>query len=243
LRKPYNNLYFCSYQDRVQSLASWFAIFESVVWGLPSIAISVLLSSGSDRFGRRFAILPPLLGAVLSSTASFVIVYFNSPIIWLLVPDLAHGCCGSFSTMTAACFGYITDRTSTERRMLRLTIVQMVMLLAGVVSPIGLGLIVNRIGYANYLLIIVVLSVINFVYAFLFMPSELTSTRRSQIDTATPAGERSVNKSADDNLSVGGSDEDQPFILNTALAADGRLLFTDVHSFVSHLSTANIYIL
>jgi MFS family permease len=182
-------LLFCikyrSYQDRVQSLASWFAIFESVAWGLPAIVIATILGSGSDRFGRRFAILPPLVGAVLSSAASFVIVRLDAPVIWFLLRDLVYGCCGSFSTMTAACFGYIVDRTSSERRMVRLTVVQMAMLMAGVVSPVGLGVLIGRIGSANCLLIVLVLAVTNFIYVALFMPSDVQQESIGDKETTT----------------------------------------------------------
>lgn len=182
-------LKFGSRQDRVQSLASWFAIFESVAWGLPAVIVAVVLGSGSDRFGRRFAILPPLFGAVLSGVASFVIVRFDGPVIWFLLRDLIYGCCGSFSTMTAACLSFIVDRTSSERRMFRLTVVQMAMLMAGVVSPVGLGLLIDRIGSANCLLIVIVLSGTNLVYVMLFMPGDVqkpdSTTKKAKTTAAS----------------------------------------------------------
>lgn len=55
--------------------------------------------------------------------------------------------------------------------MIRIIVVEMCMLVSGVISPIGLGWVIDRIGYAFSLLIVVGLSSLNFVYVFFFLPN------------------------------------------------------------------------
>jgi MFS family permease len=189
-------------QDRVQSLSSLFGVLESLVWGFPAVAATLVLGAGSDRLGRRFAVLPPLFGVVASSSVAHIVVRWRLSIGWLFVGDFLYGCCGSFTAMTMSCFAYVADRTSPERRMLRITVLEMCMLVSGVVSPIGLGSIVDRIGQPDTLLIIVAVSAVNFVYVFVFLPSSSSASGghefgklpdvvvvEQDVDTTTDAGD------------------------------------------------------
>ena len=128
--------------------------------------------------------------------------------------------------MTAACFGYIIDRTPNERRMLRLTVVQMTMLMAGVVSPIALGLAIKQISYASCLVIVVLLSVINLIYVLLFMPSDddaqkapVTTSREAKTSDAASLSRdtsktRSCTTEDDDDVDLITS-QDQPQLNGT----------------------------
>jgi len=68
-----------------------------------------------------------------------------------------------------ACFAYVADRTPAQRRMLRITLLELCVLVAGIVSPIGIGPIIGLIGVENVILSAICLSVINFGYVFLFL--------------------------------------------------------------------------
>jgi MFS family permease len=177
------------FQDRVQSLASWFGVLQSGVWGVPAIVSTVVLGACSDRLGRRFAVLPCLVGVLATSSTAFFVVWYRAPIFWLFAGDLVYGFCGSFAAMTMSCFAYVADRTPADRRMLRIVVVEMCMLLAGVVSPICVGWVVDRLGYAYTLLIVVGSSSANFFYVFFFLPGADEDDGEPSAKCEAPVGE------------------------------------------------------
>jgi len=71
--------------------------------------------------------------------------------------------------MVMSCFAYIADRTPAERRIFRITLLQLCMLIAGIVSSIALGPVVGVIGVEYVILVVVFISVINFAYVFFFL--------------------------------------------------------------------------
>lgn len=130
-----------SVQDRVQSIAPLFGVVEAVVWGSLAVIFSPLYRTASDNRGRRFAVLPPLVGSVVSSTTVFAVVYLRAPVYWLLVKDVAYGCCGGCngsSAMTTAYNASIGVSTATaRRRMIRLKVAQMATLIPAALSPVA----------------------------------------------------------------------------------------------------------
>jgi len=235
-----------AFQDRVQSLASWFAVVESLAWGLPAIVSTILLGSGSDRLGRRFCVLPSLVGVVASSTTVFFVIWYGASILWLFVGDIVYGLCGSFAAMTMSCFAYVADRTPPHRRMLRIVVVEMCMLLAGVVSPLAVGSVVARIGYAYTVLVVVVSSALNFVYVFIFLPDsdDVDESARSTLSddskerdatlyvpestTERRATAASSSSRSDDVLS--GVDDDRVQTVAGFSDVDGDLVATSVNT-------------
>ena len=175
------------FQNEVQSLTSLFAMAESLVWGIPAIISTSFLGAASDRLGRRFCILPALFGAVASSSCAFFVVWYQAPIFWFFIGDVIYGCCGSFAAMTMSCFAYVADQTPPQRRMIRILVVEMCMLVGGIVSPIGVGPVIDRIGSAYTILVVVCSSVVNFIYVFICLPG--SNTRKISAEIASGNGQ------------------------------------------------------
>lgn len=173
-----------AFQESIQSAGSLFGLVESFIYGVPAVAVTLLLGAGSDRIGRRFAILPPLLGVLLNSSTVTLIVWYNASIFWFFLGDVLYGMCGSFTAMIMGCYAFVADRTSPEKRMVRITIVEMCMLTAGVVSPIALGTVITRFGYVIPMLVVVVLSAVNLIYVFAFLPGDKLNTLRGETETS-----------------------------------------------------------
>lgn len=168
------------FQQSVQSASSFFLLTESIVYGTPAVFVTLFLGAGSDKIGRRFAILPPLLGTILKSSVATLIVWYKASIYWFYLGDALYGVCGSFSAMIMGCYAFVADRTPPENRMLRITIVDMCILSAGVVSPILLGLVITKIGYVIPMLVVVGLSAINLIYVFAFLPNDKARIRSEE---------------------------------------------------------------
>ena len=120
----------------------------------------------------RVAILPPLFGAVAQSVGAYAVIRSGSSIVYFLIGDFLYGCCGTFAAVGMSCFAYIADRTPAERRMTRITLLQVCIFVTGSVSPIGLGPFIGLVGVDNVMLIVVCISAVNFAYVFLFLRND-----------------------------------------------------------------------
>lgn len=161
------------FQEHVQSKSSQFALYESILGGVPAVFVTIILGAGSDLFGRRLAILPPLVGAMLSTVIATCIISTKSSIYWFLLRDALCGCCGSFFSVLMGCFAFVADRTPPEKRMIRITFIEMTMLISGVICPIVLGKVTTAFGFLPPLLFVVATSVVNLVYVSIVMPNEI----------------------------------------------------------------------
>jgi len=109
---------------------------------------------------------------MIVSVVVYLVILTNSSIIFFLVGEFLLGCCGSYFAMSMTCFAYVADRTPAERRMLRITVLQLCLFTAGIVSPIGVGPVVSVIGVSNVVLIVFLISAINFAYVFFFLRND-----------------------------------------------------------------------
>lgn len=83
--------------------------------------------------------------------------------------------------MAMSCFAYVADRTPAERRMLRITLLQLCMLVAGIISPIGIGPVVSLMGVENLILILVLVSIVNFAYVYLFLHDDVHEVNQERV--------------------------------------------------------------
>ena len=113
-----------------------------------------------------------MLGVLINTVVSYSVIHTDSSIVFFLIGDFLYGCCGSYSAMSMSCFAYVADRTPAERRMLRITLLQLCMLVAGIVSPIGIGPVIAAIGVENLILGVVAVSIVNLVYVFLCLRND-----------------------------------------------------------------------
>lgn len=149
-----------------------FALYSSLVMGIPAVFVTVVLGAGSDRFGRRFAVIPPVFGVFASSLISTVVILTKSNLYWLFLASFASGCTGSFLSILMACFAYVVDKAPPERRLFRILVVEMSLLVSGIISPIINGAVVTTFGYLYPLLFVVAASVLNLLYVVIFFPKK-----------------------------------------------------------------------
>lgn len=157
-------------QQSAQSRASQFALYESLLDGIPSFFATILLALGSDRLGRRFAIVPPMVGIFVKILIFTAVVLTNSSIYWFLLGDFIGGCSGSIHSITVACLAFVADRTPSDRRMFRMLVIDLCLMVPTVVAPIVNGAVIVKYGYAYPLIFTVALSTLNLIYVVLFFP-------------------------------------------------------------------------
>src|SRR6218665_351460 len=183
------------FQEYVQRQSSQFALYESIINGVPAVFVTIILGAGSDLFGRRFAILPPLIGNLIANSISTFVICTKSSIYWFFLRDAIFGCSGSFFSILMGCLAYVADRTPPEKRMIRITLIEMTMLVSGVICPIVLGKVTTQFGNLVPLLFIVATSAVNLLYAFIFMPNGGHRKREPSAAECTTACSSPTDKS------------------------------------------------
>ena len=101
--------------------------------------------------------------------------------------------------MAMSCYAYVADRTPADRRMLRITLLQLCMLVAGSVSPMAVGPLIGLIGVENVLLAVICITVVNFAYVFVFLRSDDRNVdeQRALIDGQNDVRSRSCTDNED----------------------------------------------
>ncbi|XP_029924986.1 solute carrier family 46 member 3 [Myripristis murdjan] len=94
----------------VQKEASLFFLYTELCFLFPSLLSSPLLVSYSDVWGRKAAIVPPLVGNLLFTLCYFVVSGFSLSLSYLLGAAFITGILGGSAALTGGCFAYVADR-------------------------------------------------------------------------------------------------------------------------------------
>jgi len=129
----------------------------------------------------RFAILPPLFGILVHGAVSYLVIRTDSSVAVLLVGEFLYGFSGSLHTITVTCLAYVAERTPAERRMLRITLLQLCVLVAGMSTAIAVGPVVDGVGAANSVLIAFSISLVNFAYVYCFLRNDDRKVGRESV--------------------------------------------------------------
>lgn len=169
------------FQQEVQADASQFNIFMSLAAGVPSLFTTIFLGGLSDKIGRKYAILMPIIGTFVRTLSYILVILLNLSIWYLLIGSFLDGCLGSYQTLLMGCFSYIADITAPDQRQLRIAIVELIMIMSGMFGPIGVGVWIQHMGMLPPLLLILALISINVVYIVFFVPETVIRQPNSRI--------------------------------------------------------------
>lgn len=157
----------------VQSEASTLTGILMLVTGIPAIFVSIFLGSFSDTAGRRWAIIPPLIGGVLKALCYILVIVLDLPAWWLVLGSFVDGCGGYLVTLMMGCSAYIVDSTSRENRIIRLALAELCSMASIVVAPIGLGYWIQTGGYLWPFVTVTGIFTVNLIYVFFFVPETI----------------------------------------------------------------------
>ena len=158
------------FNAEVQERASYISLFLTLSASVPALFVSLFLGAYSDKAGRKYAILPPLIGNMVNTVAYIVVVQLQLPLWYLFIAAFVSGFGGFLNTMLLGCFAYISDTTSQDRRRFRITVLEMCLLIPGIIGPLGVGKVLETIGYAYSFGISLVGQVIVATYVIFFVP-------------------------------------------------------------------------
>ncbi|XP_028409598.1 proton-coupled folate transporter-like [Dendronephthya gigantea] len=166
----------------VQKSSSQWIFYNTLAYELPSIVTSLLLGSWSDKFGRKFAILLPLVGLGLEAISGLVNAhFFSASPVYLLFGNILSGMFGGFSTILMALFSYIADITKDKReRTLRIGLLESMTFFGGATGELISGVLIEKLGFIAPYIVILSLVVITTIYVVLVLKESYFPNQQSR---------------------------------------------------------------
>jgi MFS family permease len=102
----------------IQALATRFTLYQTLLAGILSAAVSPKLGSLSDRYGRKYLLSFTILGGLLSEAVTIAAASYPDAIPYptLLLGNFFEGLSGSFIAAMALTHSYASDCTPPSRR-------------------------------------------------------------------------------------------------------------------------------
>lgn len=130
-----------------QDTAIW-QIYFNVGSLLPAMFANLVWASYSDIIGRKFSIFLCLAGFFVRTLGFTVVIYFNLSLVYIVIANILDGLTGSFTSLFALLFSYVSDITFTGRqRTIAIVVVELVIGLAVTVSSLASGPLIQETGY------------------------------------------------------------------------------------------------
>lgn len=133
-----------TYQNTRSSFISY---HNAILYGL-NLLVASYVGSWSDRLGRKAVMLIPPIASLLAAIVPLIVSSYPSSNIQLIfVSSVLSGLSGGMVSFIAACFGYISNVTSTATRNKRIALAEAALILG---STIGMFLGGGMLKHTDY---------------------------------------------------------------------------------------------
>lgn len=170
-------------ENVVQAETAKWNMYFTLSNSLPGIMSTLYFGSLSDKVGRRSILIIAVVGETLCAISTLInSVYMYAPIAYLFFGSLVSGVCGNVPAILMSVFAYIADITTTEERTRRITILDSLIFLAGFISNLIGGIMLQKFGFSSVYSVSVVLYVTVMIYIVFFLqesyhPDELITMK------------------------------------------------------------------
>nr|XP_002119904.3 proton-coupled folate transporter-like [Ciona intestinalis] len=138
---------------------SQWTLYLNLSMFLPACVASILITSWSDKVGRKVTMSISLSGMLLHSILLAIIVKLHLPIPWLLVSNFAAGLGGYYMALLMQGTAYLSDITLEEKRGFRFAILEASMGVGGGVAGICSGYWIEAQGFFNPVLSTMIINI------------------------------------------------------------------------------------
>ena len=125
-------------RNQVQQETTTWNTYLALAHFLPGLIAPVVIGSLGDVLGRRFILIMPIIGSILSNLVYLAVIYFDLSIYWLFLSTLEYFF-GGFSVIFLGSFAYIADTVKPQDRSFRMTFIDVAGISFGALANLGLG--------------------------------------------------------------------------------------------------------
>ncbi|XP_061106353.1 lysosomal proton-coupled steroid conjugate and bile acid symporter SLC46A3 [Conger conger] len=159
-----NNSNLSRQHEEVQREASLFFLYSELCFLFPSLVMSLLLVSFSDRCGRKLAIVTPLVGDFQFALTYFLVSHFSLDLNLVLASAFVMGLTGGPTTLIGGSFAYVADVCSSGQKTVRMAALDMLLgVLCGLAS-FCTGFFIRAAGFSWPFLTAALLHLLNLAY-------------------------------------------------------------------------------
>ncbi|XP_022792841.1 proton-coupled folate transporter-like [Stylophora pistillata] len=160
-----------SQENFVHKKTSKWILYQSVSSMLPSIAVSLILSSWSGKVGGKTVLILPSIGSVLLYINYMLNVgFFSLNVDCLLIESCISGFFGGFATAFLGVFSYKSDITDESQHTTRVAVLESMIFSGGTVCNLIGGVLVEHGGYMAAFGLCLGLNVLIIAYVGLILP-------------------------------------------------------------------------
>ncbi|XP_071800455.1 proton-coupled folate transporter-like [Asterias amurensis] len=178
-------------QEEIQSQTSLSVMYLQLCSAFLNIFSAPVLSSWSDRSGRKGVLFLAALGIFVNCIMYLVVTTFSLSQYLLFIGETVQGLTGSLILIVAASLAYIADITTKKKRLFRFVIIDTTLFFAIGLSQVLMGYIVRDYGYMPPFAAVSAALAVALLY--IVVPPCLIETRRcSEEESSAFANELSI---------------------------------------------------
>ncbi|XP_034835655.1 probable peptidoglycan muropeptide transporter SLC46 [Maniola hyperantus] len=169
-------------EEEVQKYATFVSMVRIIVESVAPAVLSLFLGVWSDTHGRKPLVVWPLFG--MSISAGLVVVYSMLPSLgpwWFILTSIPMSLAGGFTALFTGSFCYISDITSTDKRSLRMTVVEASVSAGSVIGAVASSYVLRAVGIVYLLLIAATLFVIAYVFTTICLKESLVGAVQGNV--------------------------------------------------------------
>ncbi|MGE9516762.1 MAG: TCR/Tet family MFS transporter [Solitalea-like symbiont of Tyrophagus putrescentiae] len=151
--------------------ASWLGGLLLFAYSVTQFIFAPIIGGLSDKYGRR----PVLLASLFGFFVDYLFLAFAPGFIWLFLGRVIAGITGASITTASA---YIADISPVEKRAQNFGLIGVSFGLGFIIGPAIGGISGQYLGIKAPFFIAAILSLLNFIYGYFFLPESLSQDKR-----------------------------------------------------------------
>jgi hypothetical protein len=175
-------------ETAVQKLAADYNMYDSIIENVIPVFAALFIGNWTDKYGRKPMIVFCFLTKILQQIGLILnVVYMCWNPIYMSVISTLPSSFGSFTTFLMLVFSFVGDTTTTERRTVRMTILNLFMFAGQPIGNLAGGAIFEHFGYSVTFCSFTAICVLGLVYSIWKLDS-LPPGQRTQQEVVDGSG-------------------------------------------------------
>ena len=169
------------HQEAVQAAAATFLSISTMFAIIPCLFTTLPIGAFSDKAGRKYGLIPALLGEIFRLIITISVIAFRLHMGWLCLAVLGQGLTGGVGGFFMICFSYMADVTTPQSRGFRIFILEVCQGVGQMVAQVAIGQAISNFGFLYPMFVILSIQFINLIYIIFFLPETLYKSADARI--------------------------------------------------------------
>ena len=166
-------------EKTVQKATAKWSVYNILANGIPVLIIAPIMACMSDKHGRKYMLLPPLIGAFIKSLLLTLTIHFEWNVNLIPVWNAVEAFSGSWLVSVALGCSYAADMTSSDKdRSIAIAVVELFIGFGFLLATFTSGYIIKSFGFIVPPIIAMCITLLCSLVLIFLMPESLPKDRR-----------------------------------------------------------------